>query len=186
MGNRSKELVGAWIQAVGTTMSAVASTPMTAENQNISPQFYEDFSNHLDLWGNVLQSTGNALIADSEEGYSLSKVGNKVESTGNLVNVVGFLANVSEQLEIELNIKGELIQAVGGSLSLADTLNEELTEDTFYDIYGSLLQIIGNAMQNIAGIKELNASDSERIDAVGGWSQAIGSILSLIATIKSE
>ncbi|WP_233880080.1 DUF6944 family repetitive protein [Virgibacillus halodenitrificans] len=177
MDNRTKALVGSWIQAVGTTMSAISNTSLTIRE--------EAFSSYLDLWGNVLQGTGNALVADSEEELSLDKWGNKIQSTGNLVNVVGFLADVSEEVETELNIKGNLIQSAGGSLSFADALNEDLTESSFYDIYGNLLQIIGNSMQGIAGIKELKSADGELINTIGGWIQAVGSILTLISTIKN-
>ncbi|MBO0994572.1 hypothetical protein IPU53_16295 [Bacillus sp. SD088] len=125
------------------------------------------------------------MVADSEEEVSLDKFGNKIQAVGNLVVVVGFLADVSEKVETELNIKGNLIQAAGGSLSFADALNEELTEDAFYDIYGNLLQVIGNSMQGIGGIKNLKKSDGELINAAGGWIQAVGSVLTLIGTIKN-
>lgn len=130
-----------------------------------------------------MQGTGNALIADSEK-MSLDKLGNMTQSVGNMVNVVGFLTDVSEKMETELNIKGNLIQAVGGGMSLADTLNEEPTTDAFYDIYGNLLQIIGNSMQSIGGIKELKGIDGEIINITGSWIQAIGSILALIGAAK--
>lgn len=82
LNNRSKALIGSWIQAVGTTISAVGNTPPAVRE--------ETFSSYLDLWGNVLQGAGNTLIADSEEAISLDKWGNKIQTTGNLVNVVGF------------------------------------------------------------------------------------------------
>lgn len=86
---------------------------------------------------------------------------------------------------MELNIKGNLTQAAGGSLSFADVLYEEPTEDTFYNIYGNLLQVIGNSMQGIGGIKGIKGADGVLINAVGSWIQATGSVLTLIGTIKN-
>ena len=177
MNHQTKEFVGAWMQAIGTIMSAIGNTP-TIKKTEIS-------SMNLDLWGNVLQGTGNALIADSEEGVSLDKIGNKVQTVGNMVIVLAFLTPISEQVKTELNIKGNMIQAVGGSLSFADALNEEITVVTLYDIYGNLLQIIGNSMQSIGGRKSLKENDGETINTIGSWVQAIGSVLTLMSTIKA-
>lgn len=178
MNNQSKVLIGAWIQAIGTIISAIANIPIRTNEQ--------EQSTSLDLWGNVLQGTGNALLADSEVGFSLDKVGNKVQAIGNIVNVFGLLANISEEMESKLNIKGNLIQAAGGSLSFADGLNEEFTPASFYENYGNLLQIIGNSMQSIAENKELKTGDGEILNTIGGWIQAIGSVLSLISALKKS
>ncbi|GGB60907.1 hypothetical protein F3157_22865 [Virgibacillus dakarensis] len=83
-----------------------------------------------------------------------------------------------------IRLTSNLIQAAGGSLSLTDALSGELTTESLYDVYGNLLQIIGNSMQAISGIKELKGADDEMINTVGGWIQAIGSILSVIASYK--
>lgn len=174
MENQAKALMGSWIQAIGTIISAVGNTSSIIRDQA--------FLRHLDFLGNVLQATGNALVADSEEEFSLDKLGNKIQSIGNLVIIASFLAAISEERETEMNIKGNLIQSVGGSLSFTDVLNEELTTESFYDIYGNLLQIIGNCMQAIAGMKELKGVDGEQINTVGGWIQALGSVLTLIGT----
>ncbi|GGB40395.1 hypothetical protein GCM10011409_17430 [Lentibacillus populi] len=101
MNDRLKVLYGTWIQAIGTTVSAVANTPSLVNDQ--------DLLAHLDLWGNVLQATGNALVADSEQYPSLDKLGNQIQSIGNLTNIVGFLVTVSEEIQAELNIKGNWI-----------------------------------------------------------------------------
>src|SRR5690625_1919476 len=165
------------MQAIGTIISAIGNTPTIVRT--------EDSSRNLDLWGNVLQGTGNALIADSVEEITLDKIGNKIQTTGNMLIVFAFLRPVSEQVETELNIKGNMIQATGGSLSFVDALNEEMTVITLYDIYGNLLQIIGNSMQSIGGRKSLKENDGETINTIGSWVQAIGSVLTLMSTIKA-
>ncbi|ASN05386.1 DUF6944 family repetitive protein [Virgibacillus necropolis] len=89
MDNRTKGLLGYWIEAIGQTMSAVTNTPSAVKDKELSSQ--------LDLWGNVLQGTGTALIADSEEEFSFEKLGNQLQSIGNLVTIIGFLAPVSDE-----------------------------------------------------------------------------------------
>src|SRR5699024_11755062 len=105
------------MQAIGTNMSAIGNTPTIIRA--------EYSATNLDLWGNVLQGTGNALIADAVEDMTLDKLGNKIQTTGNMVIVLAILTSVSERTETKLNIKGNMTQAVGGSLSLAHALNNE-------------------------------------------------------------
>ncbi|WP_077622384.1 DUF6944 family repetitive protein [Sediminibacillus massiliensis] len=57
MGNQQKAVLGAWIQAIGTVIAAIGSTPTT----HLPQKLLQD----LNLIGNVLQGTGNALMADS-------------------------------------------------------------------------------------------------------------------------
>ncbi|NYE04064.1 hypothetical protein F4694_000808 [Bacillus niacini] len=65
--NQLKELFGAWIQAIGTVTAAVGSTP----------SLNDDTQESLNLWGNVLQGTGNALFADAQEGLTLENLETK-------------------------------------------------------------------------------------------------------------
>ncbi|MBP1970471.1 hypothetical protein J2Z83_002592 [Virgibacillus natechei] len=176
MDDQSIAIFGAWTIAIGTTISAVADTP----SKSIDP----DFLTHLNTWGNVLQASGSALIADTQVHPSLDKFGNQMEATGNLTNVAAFLIDVSEEAQLALNSKGDLLQAVGGSISLADTLNETPTEENFYNIYGSLLEIIGNSMQSIASIKELRGIGGQLVNTIGSWIQAIGATITAIGATK--
>ena len=177
MDDRLKALFGSWVQATGTTVSAVGNTPSVSSDKELL--------SNLALWGNVLQATGNALIADSIEKPSLSKIGNQVQSIGNLTIIVKFLIVVNEEIQNELNIKGNLLQAVGGGASLADALNEEITMESFYDIYGNLLQVIGNSMQAISGINKSKGADDELINTIGSWIQAIGANISALGTLEN-
>ncbi|ASK63976.1 hypothetical protein CFK37_18340 [Virgibacillus phasianinus] len=83
MDNRTKSLIGYGMEAVGQTMSAVANTPSAVRDKKLSSQ--------LELWGNVLQGTGTALIADSEEELSFERLGNQLQSIGNLVTIMGLI-----------------------------------------------------------------------------------------------
>lgn len=168
MDNRTKELLGYWLDAFGQTMSAVANTPYVKKN--------EEFLPCLDLWGNVLQATGTALIADSSsEEFSFEKLGNQVETIGNLVTVTGILAPVSEEIKEDLDQKGDIIETLGVIISLPDELKEGLTLELFFDIYGHFLQVIG--------IKRVH---EDLINMISEWSQAIASILTLLGAMQLD
>jgi hypothetical protein len=142
MENELKELFGAWIQAIGTVMAAVGSTP----------SLDSDIQESLNLWGNALQGTGNALIADAEEGFSLGKLGNEVQAIGNTIVIAGILLHVKEETKQKLDINGNFLQAVGGGIALPDDLLDDPSTIRTLNIAGNVLQIIGNSMQAYGGI----------------------------------
>lgn len=180
MDPQLKALFGSWIQAIGTVISAIGSTPL----ENIS----EDFSSNLNLYGNILQGTGNALVADTEEKGSLGKLGNEVQAIGNTTIVAGMLIDFSEETKQVLNIKGNLLQALGGGVALGDGLDTGKSPEEVYNIIGNLLQVIGNSMQAMAGIYELGDSDNddngELLDVYGSWIQAVGAVITALAQSK--
>ncbi|UYZ24485.1 hypothetical protein FOF60_21095 [Mesobacillus jeotgali] len=171
MENEKKELFGAWVQATGTTLSAIGSTPLKV--------FTENELTSYNLWGNELQALGNALIADSEPYFTMEKIGNMIQSAGNLTVIAGILLPGMQQ---ELDIKGNLMQALGGSAVLKDTLTEEQSVESLYHLYGNLLQIIGNSLQAISGIIELQGGEGENINTAGSWIQATGSIIEAVGS----
>ncbi|CAH0344144.1 hypothetical protein [Bacillus sp. CECT 9360] len=189
MNNPSKEILGSWIAAIGTISSAIGSTP--------SHFIDSDLRNNLNVWGNVLQATGNALEADGQGGVSLEKFGNEIQSVGNVTVVSGLISNFEKETEQRLIISGNWIQALGGLVSLADELEDPTASGQLYNIIGNLLQSIGNSLQAIAGIYELENNhvenkgykiheNPESLEVSGSWIQAIGSVISLIGQIKEE
>lgn len=176
MENEKKEVFGAWVQATGTTLAAIGSTPLKG--------FTESHLESLNLWGNELQALGNALIADSEPYCTMEKIGNMIQSAGNITVVAGILLPVEPISELKLDIKGNLMQALGGSAVLKDTLAEEPSIESLYHLYGNLLQIIGNSMQALAGTIELRGWEGENINTAGSWIQAAGSIIQAVGSLK--
>lgn len=79
MDNELKATFGSWVQAIGTTLSAIGATP----SKNISDTLLGD----LNLWGNVLQATGNSLVADSEKNFTLEKIGNEIQAIGGTTEI---------------------------------------------------------------------------------------------------
>jgi hypothetical protein len=188
MNNQSKEILGASAAAIGTISAAVGSTP--------SYFMKSDLQEHLVLWGNVLQATGNALEADGQENISLEGLGNQVQSAGNVTVISGLMSHMEEETKQKLVISGNWMQALGALVSLADELEDDTGAGRAYAIIGNLLQATGNSLQAFAGIKELEDQLSYRnstahqspafLDATGSWIQALGSVLSLLGQIKEE
>lgn len=185
MENQLKELFGSWIATIGTVMAAVGSTPLEGLNDEIGE--------NLDLWGNTLQATGNALMADAQEGFSLGKLGNEIQAVGNSTVIAGMVIDFKDQIKQRLIINGNWLQALGGSLALPDELMQEESIIRSLNITGNALQVIGNSLQAIGGIEELkdkniekknNRSNDPSLEFIGSWIQAIGSILTAIAQTK--
>ncbi|MFL8936068.1 DUF6944 family repetitive protein [Rossellomorea oryzaecorticis] len=173
MGNEFKATFGAWVQAVGTVLSAIGNTP--------SKSLSDDTLTNLDIIGNEMQATGNALEADAiKNPFDLTKIGNQVQSIGNLTVLSGLVFDFNEVTKQELDIKGNLLQALGGSAAVADSLDEERTLDELLSIYGNALQVIGNSLQAISGILELNNEESGDLNVIGSWIQAVGAVLSAL------
>lgn len=177
MENNQKAILGSWIQASGTVLSAIGSTPTNV----ISDDLLDD----LNLWGNVLQATGNALIADTEKDLTLDKVGNIVQSIGNSTVITGMLIHFREDTKQLLDIQGNWLQALGGGVSFADAFGQEPSLEVLFSLYGNLLQTIGNSLQAISGVLELKNQNGQKLNVIGSWIQAIGSILSFISQTKS-
>lgn len=196
--NQFLDTVGSWVQAIGTVLSAIANTP------TLVPE--EDSATNLDVVGNVLQGTGNALIADGEEGLTLNKIGSSVQAIGNSTVITGLIGDFPEETKERLVIDGNFIQALGGGVSAADITENSPAEGI--NIVGNLLQTIGNSLQAFAGIIDLKSGDeelsagqgygkqgngnqgdgesqldSQTIQVLGSWIQAIGAILTLIAQL---
>ncbi|MGZ9818883.1 DUF6944 family repetitive protein [Peribacillus simplex] len=193
---------GSWTQAIGTVISAVAGTPSNVLD--------EEFREKLDLIRNELQATGNALLADAEETWSLDKLGNVLQAIGNSTVILGLVIDFDEVTKQELIIKGNLIQALG---ALAGAFENPDEPEQAFNVTGNLLQAIGNSMQAIGGIAELKnsvqdkdqqkdqeqevqkyqyhdleekPSDAELVQVMGGWIQAVGSVISLIGQLRSN
>lgn len=171
-----QEVFGAWVEAIGTTLSSLASTSSLRLPANLSKD--------LDLLGNIFQGIGSALMADAAESFTLSKVGNMIQATGNSTVVSGLLLPVEEQTRLTLLIQGNLLQALGSGASLSESLAEEKTLLNLYSVYGNLLQMLGNSLQAIAEGQELKGRSAQTLDSIGNWIQAIGSYFSLYVAVS--
>ncbi|WP_274308179.1 DUF6944 family repetitive protein [Solibacillus daqui] len=160
-------IAGNWIVVVGTIITAIASTP--------SKIFTEQTLTNFNLIGNVLEAGGTAIAAKGEEGL-LNIVGDQIQAIGNIAVIAGILNNNEQSGEL-LQKQGDLLQIVGmgmtiqtsGQLTLLETI-----ENT-----GNIIQLIGNVIQVFANT---DTEEGTVMNAIGGWIQAIGAVITALAT----
>jgi hypothetical protein len=178
MNNNLEELLGSWVQAIGTVIDAISNTP--------SRKLSEELQTNLSITGNVMQATGNALLADSDNTLDFEKIGNIIQSIGNLTVVSGILIMSDEKRETEFEIKGNLLQTLGNLLSPFNFSVDDKSsykENLLLDV-GSILQAIGNSLQAMAGILKLQGKEQGNLNLVGGWIQASGAVLQALVQSK--
>ena len=182
MGSHFKEVFGSVLATIGTIESAIGSTPF----KNMSKKL----SFNLRLQGNVLQATGNGLSADGQGIiFSLEYIGDVVQAVGNSTVIIGLLIKFKDQIDQKLIISGNWFQALGSFVGLTDEFEDSTPSGRSYNIIGGFLQGIGNSMQALSGVYQLedeNDSDAQFLGVLGSWIQAVGSVLSLIGQIKEE
>lgn len=172
MNQEFKETFGVWTQAIGTLISAISDTP--------SLHLDELKKNQLSLIGNVMQATGNAILADSEEEISLGKIGNQIQAIGNSTIVIGIFSN-EQETKNNLELKGNLLQAFGSAIALPDLIYiENKSLDDVLNIYAALLQSIGNSLQALS-VKFGQKGKGETINFVGSWIQTTGAFIQVLA-----
>lgn len=133
--------------------------------------FVEDDGKAFAKTGNVLQAVGNASMADYSSEV-ISKLSNEIQATGNLFVLTGLFKD-----SINLEIQGNLIQAVGGGVGLIAAI----TEKDLVEFQSHFLQATGNSIQAMSGILEASRNiDASLLDYIGAWVQAVGSVISAI------
>ncbi|MER1986744.1 MAG: hypothetical protein ABS949_16200 [Solibacillus sp.] len=160
-------IAGNWIEAVGTIISAIGSTPSTI----FSEQTLTDFN----LIGNILEAGGIAIAAKTEDSL-LNNVGDELQAIGNIVVVASILTN-NEQLSQQLETQGDLLQVVGTGITI-NTQGKLTLLETIANT-GNIIQLIGNVIQVFA-----NTDTQEGIimNAVGAWTQAVGAVTTALAS----
>ena len=160
-------LIGNWIVAIGTVVSAIGGTPSTI--------FTKQTRNDFRLIGPTLEAVGIALVAQTEDTI-LYTVGDQIQAIGNL-NVIAGVLSRNEQLEVLLEKQGDSAQLVGLGLVIKTAGPLTLLE-TLYNT-GLLIQLIGTAIEVYAIRGTVVAED---IKALGAWIKAGGAILTALAT----
>lgn len=179
VNKQTKALFGSWVQAIGTFIAAVGSTP--------SSIFTKEQLLDLTLIGNTMQAVGNAVLADTMEIVNLGKIGNELQAIGNSTVVSGILLDFSDTEKEKLYIKGNLIQALGAFTATGNGFDKgnERIEALFY--IANVLQGIGNSLQALGGAEKLKFADSksgELLEFLGSWIQTIGAFIVAIEDTK--
>ncbi|TGB04439.1 DUF6944 family repetitive protein [Halobacillus salinus] len=163
------EQFAAWVEAIGTIIAAIAETP--------SFRWSLSQMENLMLWGNVLQATGNGLLADLNPPGSKNQIGNIIQSSGNSTIVASLLFDVTKSQEQLLTVQGNQLQALGASLSLVEGLEQ-----------GDIISIYSNALQAKGNILQAEGAKRNRKDwsLAGSWIQATGATLAAIYVTPNE
>lgn len=162
-------LAGNWIEAVGAIITAIGSTPSTIFTQ----QTLTDFN----LIGNILEAGGSAIAAEGEEAL-LNRVGEQIQAIGNVAAVAGIL-NKNEQTSQLLGKQGDLLQLVGIGVTI-NTQRKQTLLETISNT-GDIIQFIGTAIQVFVNT---DALEGVVMNAVGAWIEAVGAIITALATDK--
>ncbi|REJ08438.1 DUF6944 family repetitive protein [Halobacillus trueperi] len=177
MGSKNNHTqIGSWIVAAGTVASAI--------NASINANTGDD-DEGLNLIGNTLQATGNGVVA-SDSGSILSASGNIIQAAGNSTIIYSILADLERRDDLNLVIKGNLLQALGGLIGFSETYEAAPTLAYAYKLNGELLEVIGNSIQAIAAGRELEGIDARYFSALGSWIQALGAIIVALTITKQE
>ena len=160
------EQVGAAINAVGTVLSAIATTP----SKSIPDAIQDD----IEFIGSILEALGTA-IGSNEDATALVKTGELIDVIGSL-EVAASAQTDNKQLQRLLYKKGNLLQALGEAATLP--YGRQLAKSEVIATVGSVLEIIGNSIQALADDKtELGII----WNAIGGWVQAVGAVITVVA-----
>lgn len=163
----SESQISAWIEAIGTVISAIGSTP----SQVLSDAMLRD----LNIIGLALQAVGSGLIPENQD--DLFKIGSQLEAIGNLVSLQAeFIEN--ENVSSVLSSQGDLIEAVGGALTIDFTGNQSI-QNALNNI-GDVIQVIGASYQALSVRYPPNSQKNQEVNTVGSWIQAVGAVLSAI------
>jgi hypothetical protein len=179
VGKQVIEISGSWIQAVGTILSAIGSSPSFNLPKEVNKQ--------LRIVGNALQALGNAIQAAGSSTITLETTGNQIQAVGNLTVIYGIVADHPYVKKQEFQIAGNWLQALGALLAVFEQLKDVRNE--WLNILGNILQTWGNSLQAIGGIVGLDGDQhlSTDLGVNGSWIQALGSVFTAGGTtIQSE
>ncbi|SES64824.1 hypothetical protein SAMN05216389_101241 [Oceanobacillus limi] len=168
MTDEEKLVTGAWIDAAGTIIAAIASNRAFEESPSIS--------NKLTAVGDGLQAVGTAFMASVTTDNHLSFTGNWIDTIGAAAtSLAEYMQGLDETVDadfIRLEVLGESFQSIGASMSsFASYLlgEKELA-------IGNALQGLGAGLEAIGSVHELKGNQAGQIiGAIGAILQAIGS-----------
>ncbi|WNF37223.1 hypothetical protein RJD24_01825 [Bacillaceae bacterium IKA-2] len=177
MVDNDKLVVGAWIDAIGTIISAIAEVRTLAG--------LDGSNNKLVAIGEGLQAFGTMLIGTVLEEDPLNFVGNWIDGAGAAASSLGAYfqyTDIDNGVDsIRLAVIGDLFQSLGAAISAkADYLSKDI--DNIFAI-GNGLQSLGAGLEAIGGVYELKerADEGQPLTTIGAILQAAGSNLNALA-----
>lgn len=173
------ELIAAyanWVEAFGTFVSAVGS----------DPSLNSQLSNDLGVIGNIIQAGATAVVTDTEETWNLNKLGNVIDGIGLIEEAAGGIFNITNQTEqLIIFLQGNLLQALGNSLTTLYSLQQPPTIPNLYGFYGNatelsglIIEISGEAIQLRNNAEATDVTTT--LNVLGNWVQVAGAVITAI------
>ena len=174
IANNTEMTIAQWVEAFGTVLSAIGNTPI----EFLSSDFLYD----INLVGDVLQVSATSVQLDAETKLTYNSLGNMLQIVGNSEEIAGYILFKNDQTVQNILVnQGNAIQVVGIGSSLVFFLAHKRNLVNIYNIYANLIQMIGLSIQMLSTISTLTKEQSQTLNVVGNWTQAIGAILAAIA-----
>ncbi|MBM4763462.1 hypothetical protein [Bacillus sp. B15-48] len=163
-----KVLTGAWIDALGTIISAIAEIRALAG--------IDEINNKLVAIGEGLQAVGSLVVGTAFEEYPFGFAGNWIDGAGAATSsLAAYLQDVEGENpdNIRLEILGDSFQSVGASIAAA---GDYIIGEHLFAI-GNSIQALGAGLEAIGGMYELNDKEAKAqiLSTIGAILQAIGS-----------
>ncbi|MES9701140.1 hypothetical protein ABWK42_28930 [Bacillus sp. JJ927] len=209
MENQLKEIFGALVAAIGTITSAIGSTPFHFISGNVRKDL-NVYGNVLQAVGNALEADGQGEISLEKIGNEIQSLGNvtvisglvidfkeetqiKLVIAGNWTQALGGLTALADEFndtsdnEESLNIIGNLLQSIGNSLQAIGGIYELKSnrDEEQYNKEGKV-NGVGKDTDTQVNSETNENEEGQRINVVGSWIQAVGSVISLIGQIREE
>lgn len=178
MTDDEKLLIGAWLDAVGTIISAYGELRALAGFNNINSK--------LVAIGEGLQAIGTLLVGTVTTDDPLNFAGNWIDGVGAGVAGVGaymqYLDPENGDDGVLLEVIGDVFQSMGAAIS---SYADRLAGEEGYAV-GNAIQALGAGLEAVGGAYELNDREEEgqSITTIGAIIQAIGSNLNAILLTK--
>jgi hypothetical protein len=173
-----KLLTGAWLDAIGTIISAIAEVRELAG--------FNDLNNKLVAIGEGLQAVGTLLIGTVATEDPLGFSGEWIDGAGAAASALGAcLQDVDPENGeegVRLETIGNAFQSMGAAIS---ALADHLAGEEEYAL-GNAVQALGAGLEAVAGVYELNerGEEGQPIATIGAIIQAIGSNLNAIIATR--
>lgn len=173
-----KLVTGAWLDAIGTILSAIAEIRAF--------QGIDQINNQLVAVGEGLQAVGTMLVGTVTTDDPLNFAGNWIDGAGAATSsIAAYLQDVEhntigEEDLLRIEILGDSLQAMGASISaLADHL---IGEHAF--AFGNGLQGLGGILEATGEVYELREREGQPLITLGAILQAIGSNFNAVVATR--
>ncbi|UTR16794.1 hypothetical protein MM221_09900 [Salipaludibacillus sp. LMS25] len=162
-----KLLVGAWLNAIGTIISAAAEVRALAG--------FDDINNRLVSIGEGLQAVGTSIAGTVPEDNPLNFAGDWIDGAGAaLASIAAYLQDIDDENgvdNIRLEALGDAFQSMGAAMS---ALGDYVTGEYGYAL-GNTLESLGAGLESIGATYEIREQEGgQALITIGAIIQATG------------